>query len=103
MESNFALVRQFDAVCCASDEIALGVVNSLREHGVKVGEEIAITGFDGLGREMLTLPAITTIHQPIFEVGQVLADRLMQKVKEGVQLCERRLIAPSLYRNGTVL
>lgn len=103
MEEHFDWVKGFDAVCCATDEIALGVVNSLREHGVKVGEEIAVTGFDGLGREMLTLPAITTIHQPIFEVGQVLADRLMQKVKEGVQINERRLIAPSLYVNGTVL
>jgi LacI family transcriptional regulator len=69
------------AVFCTTDIMAIGVINALHEAGLRVPEDISLVGFDGLGIHRLTEPSITTIRQPVFEIGEKLARRLVGKIK----------------------
>lgn len=102
LEANFRKEDGFDAICAASDELALGAMSYLKERGIKVPDDISVTGFDGLGRECLSVPTITSIHQPIFEIGKRLASRLVSKIKNNEHRCDKSFVAPTLLINGTV-
>ncbi len=72
---------EINCIICSSDDQAIGALRAAQEMGKRVPEDLAITGFDGLGSELVTYPKLTTIHQPIFEAGMELAKRLLEKIK----------------------
>lgn len=71
------------AIVCASDRIAIGVVRAGLALGLHIPDEAAITGFDGVFLDRISCPKITTIRQPIIEMGKVCARRLLQKIHQG--------------------
>ncbi|MCC7300292.1 MAG: LacI family DNA-binding transcriptional regulator [Verrucomicrobia bacterium] len=54
-----------DTLICTTDLIAMGALHALRDAGVSVPEQIAVTGFDDIPTAAQFIPPITTIHQPI--------------------------------------
>jgi LacI family transcriptional regulator len=60
----------FDAMFCASDEIAMGAVQSLAERGVRVPEDVAVIGFDDMAAAKLFNPALTTVRQDGATMGR---------------------------------
>ena len=68
------------ALIAANDQMALGALDVLRSAGVRVPEDTLVTGFDGIEAAVLSQPPLTTIRQPMVELGraavQVLARRL---------------------------
>lgn len=67
-----------DAIVCATDTMAIGCIRAIREKGLSVPKDIAVVGFDGFGHENIASPRLTTVRQPLFEVGEKLADVLME-------------------------
>ncbi|MEU2561601.1 LacI family DNA-binding transcriptional regulator [Streptomyces longispororuber] len=69
-----------DALVCANDLIAIGALQRLRELGVDVPGEVAVTGFDDIPMAELASPGVTTVRQPVAELAaeatQMLARRL---------------------------
>jgi LacI family transcriptional regulator len=60
----------FDAVfCAAGDMTAAGVIRELQETGTKVPDDIAVVGYDDIIIASVIKPSLTTVHQPIFEMG----------------------------------
>lgn len=59
-----------DAITCANDYTAIGVVDACRKRGIRVPEDIIVTGYDGIEAAILGYPSITTSNQPFFEVGK---------------------------------
>jgi LacI family transcriptional regulator len=57
------------AIACANDQTALGVVYALAEHGLDVPGDVAVTGFDDLPFARHLRPQLTTVRQPIQEIG----------------------------------
>lgn len=57
----------FDAVVAANDVMAFGVLDILRQRGIRVPEEVAVTGFDNGIRAKYSNPSLTTVKQPIYE------------------------------------
>jgi LacI family transcriptional regulator len=76
------LVREDGATAyiCANDEIALGAYAAIQETGLQVGRDIAVTGWDDVPVARHVSPPLTTVHQPMHELGalgaRVLADRI---------------------------
>lgn len=66
-----------DAVVCANDELAIGLLATLPGLGVALPEQLAIVGFDDLSLAALAAPTLTTVHQPIFELGARAATMLL--------------------------
>ncbi|RKX36138.1 MAG: hypothetical protein DRP71_01300 [Verrucomicrobia bacterium] len=57
-----------DALICATDQVAIGALQTLHQAGVDVPGKIAVTGFDGIAAAEQFIPAITTLLQPIEEI-----------------------------------
>lgn len=66
-----------DAVFAASDLMAVGALHALRQAGRRVPEDVAVIGFDDLPLAAYTQPALTTVRQPVEEIGAVAARRLL--------------------------
>lgn len=58
----------FDALICATDQIAMGALHALHNSGIRVPEQVAVTGFDDIAAARQFIPPITTIRQPIGEM-----------------------------------
>ena len=73
LEAGRALPR---AIVCANDQTALGVMSALREHGVSVPGQVAVTGFDDIPMARHLAVSLTTVRQPIREIGTTAFDVL---------------------------
>ncbi|WP_147804561.1 LacI family DNA-binding transcriptional regulator [Alkalicoccus halolimnae] len=82
-----------DAIFTGSDEVAAGMTIAAREHGVKIPEDLAVLGFDDQPLCLLTSPQLSTIHQPIEEMG-ALAAELIIKLFKGEKLGQEEYELP---------
>ncbi len=89
-----------DAIACATDPMAIGCICALKELGLSVPEDVAVVGFDGFGYEKLVSPRLTTVKQPLFEVGVKLADTLVELMEGGE--AKRMKILPKLLIGESV-
>ena len=88
--------RAFTAVIAFDDLTALGVVRGLVEAGLCVPEDCSVMGFDDVLPAALATPAMTTIRQPLNEMGREAADRVLQAIKRGTGKADRaRLHKPA--------
>jgi len=69
-----------DALVCANDEIALGAIVAAEEIGLRVGRDIAITGWDDVMAARHARPALTTVRQPMRTLGSLAAEVLDQRI-----------------------
>ena len=72
---------RFSAVFAVSDEVAIGARKALYEQGVRVPEDVSIIGFDGIEMVYYTEPALASISQPFYELGQKASEILMERMK----------------------
>jgi len=70
-----------DAICAASDLIAIGAMRALREYGRRVPEEIAVTGFDDIPLAATITPALTTVQQDTRQAGALLVENLIALIQ----------------------
>jgi DNA-binding LacI/PurR family transcriptional regulator len=71
---------EIDAVFAASDLTALGAMNAIVARGLRIPDDIAVVGFDDVREAGLANPALTTVRQPIDQVGRTMARRLLERV-----------------------
>lgn len=68
------------ALVCANDESAIGALVTALGEGLRVPEDLALTGFDDIPMAELTQPGLTTVHQPSHELGERTARVLRQHI-----------------------
>lgn len=78
-----ALLPRPTAVFCASDSLALAVLNSLLRQGVSVPDDIAIVGFNDIAAARLSVVPLTTIAIPQYETGRTAARLLLDELEPG--------------------
>ncbi|RHW39003.1 LacI family transcriptional regulator [Neobacillus notoginsengisoli] len=91
---------EIDGIFAANDISAIGAIKAVHKLGKKVPEDVAIVGFDGITLSEATTPELTTIAQPIYEMGEKAAKMLVEMIKQqqveqtiyrlDVQLIERQ-------------
>ena len=68
------------AIVCGNDEMAVGALSALRSAGLRVPSDVAVTGFDDIAATRHVQPALTTVRQPMRQLGEesvrVLLDRI---------------------------
>jgi LacI family transcriptional regulator len=69
-----------DAVVCANDQMAIGVLQALGRGGVRAPEHLAVTGFDDIFPGSLFDPSLTTVHQPMRLLGERACARLLDRI-----------------------
>lgn len=75
------MVEAPTAVFTGSDEVAAGMISESKRLGVHVPEELAVVGFDNQAITELMEPMITTVNQPVKEMGHLAMEVMMEKIK----------------------
>ncbi len=83
-----------EVVACANDQMAIGLLQGLRQAGIRVPADIAVTGFDDVYASRVVTPALTTVSQPLRELGRQAAQRLRARI-EHRELPPRTQILPT--------
>jgi len=88
-------VAKFDSVFCSSDELAMGVINALRENNIKVPQDVDVIGFDNIYVSSLFYPKLTTVEQPMYDMGSV-GMRMLIKIINKKKLEEEHIVLDHL-------
>lgn len=92
--------RSFSAVVAFDDLTAMGCIRTLTLAGIKVPEKCSVIGFDDIAAATLTVPALTTIRQPMEAMGDVAAELIVDRLRAGPEpsneTVESRKMAPEL-------
>ncbi len=78
-------------VMCGNDVLAAGAMTQAKELGLRVPEDVSITGFDGIELASVLQPSLTTVHVPHREMGRIAAEELIDMVEKRSTGAFRRL------------
>jgi LacI family transcriptional regulator len=92
---------EFDAVFAHNDLSAVGAMQALREFGRRVPEDVSVVGFDDIPLAAHTDPPLTTIHQPMHEMGQAAARMLLSHLDGAPVPDEPEIIVTTLVVRGS--
>jgi len=81
MRRLLALPDRPTAIFSASDVMALGAMRAITEAGLSIPHDIALIGFDGIERGATSAPPLSTIAQPVAELGQQAVSMLLQRIE----------------------
>jgi LacI family transcriptional regulator len=89
-----------EAVVCANDQMAIGVLRAFASAGVRVPDEVAVVGFDDIYPSSLFDPPLTTIYQPMRMLGERACARVLDRIAEpslrpAVELLQTELVVRS--------
>jgi LacI family transcriptional regulator len=89
-----SLANPPSAIFASNDGMALGVYQAAQEAGLSIPEDLSVVGFDNIPEASLCTPGVTTIHQPIQEMGKI-AVQMLLKLIEGEELEENVIKTPT--------
>ena len=104
MKSLLATGEKFTAVFAFNDISAIGAIRALEEMGLRVPADVSVLGFDDIYAAAFHNPALTTIRQPLFEMGSLAAETLLDRLSNGNEesIPEVLSVEPTLVvRNST--
>ncbi|MEG0255651.1 MAG: LacI family DNA-binding transcriptional regulator [Vagococcus sp.] len=105
IEEQFARYPKKTAFVCSSDRLAIGVERGLQKVKASIPDDYGVVGFDGVFLDQIASPRLTTVKQPVFEMGAACATMLLNKIKQkgapqGNQLFEASLIVRGSTRKN---
>ena len=84
------------AIVACNDLMAFGAMSAAQERGLVVGKDISITGFDNIPMAEHSHPPLTTVNQPIYQIGSIVCEMLIKRICEETTELEQVLLTPSL-------
>jgi len=93
--------RRPTAVFCSDDYMAIGVVKRIQDLGLRVPGDVAVVGFDDIEAALYVQPALTTIRQPMVELGRTSIDILLDLIDGKQKSPVRRLLPTELVRRDS--
>ncbi|AZN42597.1 LacI family DNA-binding transcriptional regulator [Paenibacillus albus] len=86
----------FDALFCGNDLLAFGAIKAMEEAGIRVPDDVAVVGYDDIFSARLFKPALTTVRQPIQDIGQELVNLLLLTLEtEPERRTVRKIVIPT--------
>ncbi|MCY7417335.1 MAG: substrate-binding domain-containing protein [Chloroflexi bacterium] len=96
-----ALAERPTAIFASSDAAAIGALRAAREAGLRVPEDLSIVGFDDVPEASYVDPALSTVRQPLREMGRSAVRRLMEMLAEPDAPARRIVVATELVVRGS--
>lgn len=84
------------AIVALNDLMAIGAISAAQDRGLVVGKDISITGFDNIPMAEHSHPPLTTVNQPIYQIGTTMCDILVRQIRGELAAPEQILLKPSL-------
>lgn len=101
MEVILRRTPEATAVFAASDEMAIGALSVVTKHGMNVPEDISIMGYDDLRLARMVNPPLTTVRQPLYDIGMLASEKLIGMIETG-EPAESLICAHSIVERQTV-
>jgi DNA-binding LacI/PurR family transcriptional regulator len=89
------------AIVCVNDIMAVGALRELRERGIRVPQEVSVTGFDNIKLSEFCYPALTTVHIPRERIGKLVCESLLAKSDGGTTDHEMVIDPEFVVRDST--
>lgn len=96
-----ALEEPPTAIFAASDSIAVGVFEEAARRGVRIPEDLSVVGFDGTALAERTLPPLTTVAQPLHEMGAAALRLIQRQISDGLIVTEHMELATHLVTRAS--
>ena len=84
-----------DGLFVASDQMALGALHVANERGIRIPDQLAVVGFDGLPEAAEFTPSLTTVRQPLTEIGRMAVDELVASFQDEHPPAARTILLPT--------
>ncbi|RNA67620.1 LacI family DNA-binding transcriptional regulator [Alteribacter keqinensis] len=90
------------AVFSASDEMAVGAITYLHEEGISVPGDISIMGYDNTKFASMYIPKLTTVAQPMYEIGKTAVEKMMEQLEGKEETTLRSYLAHQIIERDSV-
>jgi DNA-binding LacI/PurR family transcriptional regulator len=87
--------RPFTALLAFNDSSAIGAISAINEFGLHVPEDISVVGFDDIPAAAFSIPSLTTVSQPLIEMGEIAARTLLEQIKNPDRGCAEIRVEPN--------
>jgi LacI family transcriptional regulator len=96
MQRLLATGERFTALACFNDLAAIGAMRAFEDFGLHVPEDISVIGFDDIKVAAFAKPRLTTIRQPMSNIGRIAAQSVLNRLKGSEPFRERITVEPEL-------
>ena len=93
--------REFTAIFAMSDLMAMGVIRTLSDHGIRVPEDVSVMGFDGIPLGEFTVPRLTSVAQPAVDMARRSVELLVDTIENDAPARHEAVPFTLLYREST--
>lgn len=88
--------EKFTAVVCANDQMVSGAISVCLEQGIRVPQDLSFVGYDNIPFARYISPKLTTVNNPIHEMGKMAALWLLRNIYKNDQIAVASIFAPEL-------
>ena len=85
---------KFTAVCAFNDTSAIGAIRALSDFGMNCPKDVSVVGFDDIGVADFYTPRLTTIRQPLEEMGRQAVERLLARIRKPNEIHPAEVVLP---------
>jgi LacI family transcriptional regulator len=85
MEFLCAMGSSPTAIFASNDLSAFGAIEAIRQHGLRIPEDISVVGFDDIPQASLVYPKLTTVRQPLTQIGREAVILLLEYIADPAQ------------------
>ncbi|MEH7748281.1 LacI family DNA-binding transcriptional regulator [Neobacillus drentensis] len=78
------MLRGVNAIFAGNDRMAIGLMQGLAEQGYQAGRDYALIGYDDSEISRMTSPPLSTVHVPLFDMGQLAAEKVLQLISQDI-------------------
>jgi DNA-binding LacI/PurR family transcriptional regulator len=103
IESILSNHSEITAVFAANDKMAIGALHALGRMGLRVPQEISVVGFDNLQHAAFVTPSLTTVHLPLYQVGVLACERLIERIRGRIEPITETLPTHLVVRESTAM
>lgn len=101
VEHFFKLGVEFDSVICGNDLIAVGVMDALKAHGIRIPEDVRVSGVGDIDFVRYLTPSLTTVAQFSHQMGEAAANMLVDHIVDRTPLYQKEIAYQIVIREST--
>jgi len=91
------------AIFAGNDKMAIGAMHLLSRLGIEVPRDISVVGFDDLQHAAFVIPSLTTVHLPLYQVGSLACERLVERIRGKQESVSEVLSTHLVVRDSTAM
>ncbi|MTI48590.1 LacI family DNA-binding transcriptional regulator [Sporosalibacterium faouarense] len=85
--------NEVTAVFCSSDKLAIGVMNYFYDNGIKIPDDISVSGYGDINLASIFRPKLSTVREPFYDIGAVAIRRIIKELK-GEEITNKDIVLP---------